>query len=791
MIKTFSVPRASYFVFTGPEPRVRSPRDVVNTVVGTLLVIWAVIAVDRIPDWASSFTDLVMTAPDWVDFLLEIGYLLSLIYALVVIGALIFGAGKHLSALRDMFLVFLLTMGLVVLLSLLVNEAWPYVLPEIGLQDATPRFPVTRVALVTGFLLVVAPYVTRPLRRFGWTAIVITALAAVGLSYGSPIHALGSFGLGLAAAGAIRLVFGSPRGYPAPDLVSQGLARLGVENQHLRPSSEQSWGLVRFDAEDQEGGSIEVKVHGRDAFDSQLAAKLWRTLIYKEMGRTFSFSRLQAVEHEALGTLMASRAGVSVPDLLTVGRASAEIALIAFSGGGTRLADMSEGDITDELLVAIWRQVGALHDASITHGALNAEAIRIVDGVPQIADFDLCSLEPEEDDTAADVVELLFSMSLLVGPERAVLAAKDGLGVEELTATLPYIQVPAVSSASRRQIDKAKPVVTGLRDAVLEVTGAQAPEPVQLRRVSWKRLLGLALLLLIFVVVLPALTQVDYAEIWDVLQSADWLLVVVAVIVGHAQFFPSATATMFAVPATLPFWPLVVLQTASQFISLAIPSSAGRVAMNAAFLHKFGVSVTVALAQGAIDGFSGFLVQAAILLVVMLTGDVDLGLQIDSSDVPWLLILGVLALLVIGVVVAVRRIKIFRERVMPILSQAWGALRVVLKQPSRAFGLLGSNFVYWNVLGLTLWILLEAVGSGISYGSALFVAAGTSLFAGFMPVPGGVGVAEAAMTALLATFGVDQSTAFAVTAVYRVITFYLPALEGMFGTRWLERNDYI
>jgi uncharacterized protein (TIRG00374 family) len=73
----------------------------------------------------------------------------------------------------------------------------------------------------------------------------------------------------------------------------------------------------------------------------------------------------------------------------------------------------------------------------------------------------------------------------------------------------------------------------------------------------------------------------------------------------------------------------------------------------------------------------------------------------------------------------------------------------------------------------------------------LFVAAGTSLFAGFMPVPGGVGVAEAAMTALLATFGVDQSTAFAVTAVYRVITFYLPALEGMFGTRWLERNDYI
>jgi uncharacterized protein (TIRG00374 family) len=118
-------------------------------------------------------------------------------------------------------------------------------------------------------------------------------------------------------------------------------------------------------------------------------------------------------------------------------------------------------------------------------------------------------------------------------------------------------------------------------------------------------------------------------------------------------------------------------------------------------------------------------------------------------------------------------------------------LAVVLRQPSRAFGLLGSNFVYWNVLGITLWLILQAVGTDLDYGLALFVAAGTSLLAGFMPIPGGVGVAEATMTALLATFGVDHSTAFAATAVYRVITFYLPALEGFFGTRWLERHGYV
>jgi uncharacterized membrane protein YbhN (UPF0104 family) len=52
-------------------------------------------------------------------------------------------------------------------------------------------------------------------------------------------------------------------------------------------------------------------------------------------------------------------------------------------------------------------------------------------------------------------------------------------------------------------------------------------------------------------------------------------------------------------------------------------------------------------------------------------------------------------------------------------------------------------------------------------------------------------VAEATMIALLVLFGIDESTAFAVTAAYRVITFYLPALEGFFGTRWLEHHGYI
>jgi glycosyltransferase 2 family protein len=738
-----------------------------------------------------ALTELVQSSPPWVHTLFAIGYAMSLIYGLVIIGVLIFGGPDRRSALRDVLLVVVVAGALTVLLSLFINRAWPYVLPEIDLKDSVPRFPVTRVAVVTSILVVVAPFVTRPLRRLGWLVIVTTAVASIALSYGAPSHTIGSFGLGLLSAGLLLALVGTPRGYPEPETVAAALAALGVPIRELETAPYQTWGVVRFVATGADGGPVDVKVHGRDALDSQLAAKAWHTLRYRATGRAVSFSRLQAVEHEALVTVMAAQAGVRVPQLAAVGSPSEEICLISFREFGQPFTEIEPGRITDDQLVRVWSEVRLLHQQSISHGSLGLDAIHIGEDGPIITDFVLGSLALDDSDQGSDVVELLFSLAALVGGERAIRTAMEGLGQERLVAALPYLQLPAVSPPTRRLVDKPKVLMADLTSTMSDITGAEMPDPVKLRRVSVRNLVTAVVLLLVALALFGALTSVDYSEIWSVLQSANWTMIVFALLVGHTQFVPSATATMFAVPARLPFGPLLTLQTASQFISLAIPSAAGRVAMNAAFIHKFGVSVTVAVAQGAVDGFSGFLVQIAIMILILLVGDASLDVGINTSDVRWGLILLVILLLVVLVVMAVLRIKRLRERVLPIVSEAWGALSLVLRQPTRAIGLLASNFIYWNVLGLTLWILLVAVGVDISYGSALFVAAGTSLLAGFMPVPGGVGVAEATMVALLVTMGVDQSSAFAVTAVYRVITFYLPAVEGFFGTRWLEHNGYI
>jgi uncharacterized protein (TIRG00374 family) len=758
-------------------------------IAGLLLLIWGVVGVDKNPAWEQGLTDFLTSLPSWVISMFSLGYAFGLLYGLGILIAVITGGQERRGALRDVSVAAVVATALGSILGFALIGAWPYVFPELGLESPDPRFPVLRVVVVTAILVAASPHLSRPMRRLGWLTIATLAVSAIALELGHPSDAVGSLGIGLLVAGAVLLVAGSPRGYPDRTSVSTALRALGLEVENIEINPEQSWGVRSFTATTNRGTPISIKAYGRDATESQLAAKLWRTLWYREDGQTLGYSRLQAAEHEALVTLLAGRAGARVPEVLAVGEASSEIALLAVAVGGSPLDDIDPAEISDDLLLAVWLDLVQLHASSLSHGSLTAKAIQVEGDTHTLVDFSLGSLASGEVERAHDVVELLFSLSLLIGAERAVRTATGGLGTDTLASTLPYLQLPAISTKTRKQAEKPKDVMKELQAAVVAATGQQLPEPAKLRRVSVRNLLTTGLLLLVAWAMIPLLTSVDYAAVWAVLQTATWSLIVLALFVGQSMFFPQATATMFAVPRPLPFWPLVTLNLAAKFVSLAIPGAAGRVAMNTAFLHKFGVTITVAVTQGAVDTFSGFLVQCAILIIGFVSSDVTL--DIDTVTVNWGLILLLVVLLVIGTVVTVLRVRRLRDRIVPIVQQGWQTLVTVLRQPSRAFGLLGSNLVYWLVLGSTLWLVLQAIDVDLSFGAALVVAVATDLLGGFVPIPGGVGVAEAVMTGFLTALGVDQSAAFAATITYRVITFYLPAVEGFFAMRWLERNEYL
>ena len=111
-----------------------------------------------------------------------------------------------------------------------------------------------------------------------------------------------------------------------------------------------------------------------------------------------------------------------------------------------------------------------------------------------------------------------------------------------------------------------------------------------------------------------------------------------------------AISTLGAAPVPLALGPVYALQLAISYINLAIPSAAGRIAVNVRFFQRHGVPAGGAIAAGAMDGACGFIVQAVLLgllLVSSVSLDLDLGSAVDSAG-QLLLIVVIIAGIAIG-----------------------------------------------------------------------------------------------------------------------------------------------
>lgn len=775
-----------YFASSPHQPRVRRSTDVWLVVVGLVLLVWTGASVDRVAAVEAALTDLVQSAPLWFEQVYRISYFLGLLLVWAIVILVVAQGRQRLDLLRDVVVAAAVTIGVIVFFVWLLDGSMPVVLPEFADADRGFTFPILRVAILTTVITVSSPHMARPVRRFGWLMIALVAISGFGLGIGLPGDAIGGIGLGLMAGGVVLLIFGSPMGYPDRASVAAGLGDLGIRITDLELAPDHSWGVRRLTGSLDDGTPIEVKAYGRDAVGSQRIARAWRSLWYRDGGQTYTSNRLQAVEHEALAILTAQGNGVATPEILAVGLGGEDMALLATTLRGTSI---HPDTLTAASLTAVWQEVARLHETGMAHGTLTLDAITIDDEQPVIDQFTAASLSASDMRKSLDIVSLLFSSAVVVGAEDAVAAAQTGIGDDQLTAALPYMQVPALTRSERGLVDKPKALMSDLTDSVVAVTGAVAPEPAKLRRVRPKDLIMPALSLVAAYALIGMMTDIDFVAVWDVVESAAWIWIIVGFFVGQFAFFFDATGMLYATGYPLPLKPLAILQVSVKWIGLAVPSAAGRVTMNALFLRKYGVSPTLAVTQGALDGIAGFVTEAGILLVALIA--TDLSLDFDTEAINWGLILLIVAVLILGSIIVVLRIQRLRESVLPPLKDAWSMLWSLLKDPKRTFGLLGSNLASRTILAITLWFILQAIGTPLPLVVALVVTVATNLLAGLVPIPGGIGVAEAVLTSLLMVAGLGADEAFAAAVVFRIATFYIPAGEGFFAMRWLESNDYL
>ncbi|HVD15536.1 MAG TPA: hypothetical protein VNK73_13970, partial [Actinomycetota bacterium] len=577
----------------------------------------------------SLLTGLVKALPGLFGWFWELSYDLLLAWTLVLVALALFARGRK-RLLFEELLAGALAVGLALVAGRLAGTDWSESLKAVATSGAPPVYLAVRLALATAVVVVASPYMARPLRYLGRLVVGIGAAAGIALGTSLPIGMVAAFAVGIGSAAVVHLLFGSPAGRLTLDQVADALADLGVEAGGLRQAPLEPRGVAIATAEGPGGRSLLVKVYGRDAWDGQLLASAWSSLWYRGDTPHLSLGRREQVEHEAFVTLLAERAGVSVLPVVAAGMAAEGDALLVTETTGRPLGTLDPDEIDDELLEGIWRNLGRLHTLGVAHRRLDASRIMVrPDRTPAFGDFGGATVAAA-DDIAADRAQVLVATALAVGPQRAASAALAALGTDALQQVLPLLQPAAVERRTRQAIGDQDWDLDDLRKACADAAGVELPKLTQLRRVSL-RSVGVVLLIgLVAYAIISAVADVGLANLVDEFKAADLGWLAVALALSPVIPMAKAVATLGASFRPLRYGPVLMLDYAIQFIALAVPSSAARLALDIRFLGRNGIDAGGAVSISAITSVCGFVVQ--ILLIVMISLSGLASLELGGSD---------------------------------------------------------------------------------------------------------------------------------------------------------------
>jgi len=609
----------------------------------------------------------------------------------------------------------------------------------------------------------------------------------------SPIGSLAGLLIAAMAAAAVHLVFGSSAGRPSITLVRDALIDLGVPTSRLGAADRQPAGYFLVHALDHDERVLTVKVYGRDAHDAALVSTVWRTIWYREPDSPLRFGRLQQVEHEAFLTLFAGQRGVTPDEVVTAGSTADDDALLVLRRTGARLADLPANHRA-ALIPELWALVDRLGKAGMAHGQVDELHVVLDDERLGLHDFRGATMSPTQIQERTDQVQAFVTAALLVGPDAAVASARTALGTDGVREVLPYLQPPALTPVQRRHVRNDELDLDALRELAAKDIGADPPELIELRRISIGTIIKVVLPAIALVALISGMAGLDWEDLWNRVRDANWWLVGLGFIVAQVPRVAQAMSTMGASPIPLPLGPVYALQLSTSYINLAVPTSAARVALNIRFFQRHGVPPGTAIAAGALDSFSGFIVQIALLTTLLLFTPASLNLQFDDSlSTAGRLVVIVLVLfgIAITVVLVVARLRRFVLRwAKQLLSEGWAAVRG-LRSPRRLLLLFGGNALNEILFAAALGVFVAALGYRVGLGQLLLITISVSLFSGLMPIPGGIGVAEAGLTWGLVQAGVPEEAAFAAVMLYRLASFYLPPIWGYFAFGWLQKNQHL
>ncbi|WP_435210971.1 lysylphosphatidylglycerol synthase transmembrane domain-containing protein [Streptomyces sp. bgisy034] len=339
---------------------------------------------------------------------------------------------------------------------------------------------------VHGYLAPVIAYMTavgmsrRPRwRAVLWAVLVLYAFSMLVTGYTTPFSILLTLLIGWTVAYGTLYAVGSPNVRPTGRTLMAGLRHVGFRpvsaaREEISDSQETGDRGRRYFVTLEDGPPLDVTVVDREQQAQGFFYRAWRNLTLRGFATRSSLQSLrQALEQEALLAYAAIAAGANAPKLIATSELGPDAVMLVYEHtGGHTLDSLPDEEITDSLLHGTWRQVKALQSRRIAHRRLVGDAI-LVDrsGKVIITDLRIGEIAANTLLLRMDISQLLVTLGLRVGAERAVSSAVSVLGPDAVADCLPMLQPIALSRSTRATLRRlARERAQREREAVLEAS---------------------------------------------------------------------------------------------------------------------------------------------------------------------------------------------------------------------------------------------------------------------------------------------------------------------------------
>jgi glycosyltransferase 2 family protein len=544
-------------------------------------------------------------------------------------------------------------------------------------------------------------------------------------------------------------------------------------------------------------GRLDVRVLDRDTFGAAATRRLFRRLRLRgPSARGPSLTVRRAVEHHALMAMAVARAGVRAPELLAAAEVGPFAAVLAYRPTeGSTLAQAEPEALSDADLAAFWQLLILLQRAQIAHRGLSLDNLMLdkrggaslkATGTGDIAAADL-SLR-------IDVAQLLTTLALLVGPERAVASGVSSLGSPAMVRALPLVQKVAMGTSTRAALRAHKGLLRRLRELMLELAPeGEPPEPIELRRLTPRTLVtvvggGIAAYLVL--AQLAQMGQKGTPTFGQILSTAQWGWAMGVLGFTALSITGASLVITGAVTTRLRFVRTYMTQLAVAFSGLVAPSAIGNVALNMRYLQRAGVDPAVAggsvgLAQLA--QFSSYFILLLLSSVLAGTGP-GAAFRPPLAAVVGLIVLVALLLLALAVP-AGRRLVI--GRFLPLVRRVVPRVVAIFQDPRKVVTLFAGALLLDMSFVAALTCATRAFGATPSISAVAVVYFAGAIIGSAVPTPGGLGGVETALILGLVALGLDRGIAVPSVLLFRLCTYWLPIPFGWASLNYLQRVSAI